>query len=134
MVVFRTDLGRIESCRSSRVGVLSAPANTPDLPRTGDHTVESRLWAIGPDIPPGGELPAGANVLDIAPTVLALLDVPVPDSLDGRPLLGAAATTWATRRKVSSGTGARARRRCRAPSGPAVEAVPAQRAPGFLRR
>lgn len=92
MVVFRTDLGRIESFRSSRVGVLSAPANTPDLPRTGDHTVESRLWAIGPDIPPGGELPAGANVLDIAPTVLALLDVPVPDSLDGRPLLGAAAT------------------------------------------
>ena len=32
MVVFRTDLGRIESCRSSRVGVLSAPANTPDTP------------------------------------------------------------------------------------------------------
>ena len=45
---------------------------------------------MGPDIPRGGQLPAGANVLDIAPTVLGLLDVPVPDSLDGRQLLGAA--------------------------------------------
>jgi arylsulfatase A-like enzyme len=45
---------------------------------------------MGPDIPQGGKLPAGATVLDIAPTVLGLLDVPVPDSLDGRQLLGAA--------------------------------------------
>jgi len=89
MVVFRTDLGTIESCRSRRVGVLTARLDSPDTPRTGDHTVESRLWAIGPGVPRGGELPAGANVLDIAPTVLELLDVPVPDSLDGRPLLGA---------------------------------------------
>lgn len=91
MVVFRTDLGTIESCRSKRVGVLTARLDSPNTPRTGDHTVESRLWAIGPDIPRGGALPAGANVLDIAPTVLGLLDVPAPESLDGRPLLGAVA-------------------------------------------
>lgn len=89
MVVFRTDLGTIESCRSKRVGILTQRLDSPNTPRTGDHTVESRLWAMGPDIPRGGQFPAGANVLDIAPTVLGLLDVPVPDSLDGRQLLGA---------------------------------------------
>jgi predicted AlkP superfamily phosphohydrolase/phosphomutase len=82
-------LGTIESCRSKRVGILTQRLDSPNTPRTGDHTVESRLWAKGPGIPRGGRLPAGANVLDIAPTVLGLLDVPVPDSLDGRQLLGA---------------------------------------------
>ena len=90
MVVFRTDLGKIESCRSKRVGLLTTRVEKKNTPRTGDHTVESRLFAIGPDIPRGGQLPADSNVLDIAPTVLGLLDVPVPDSLDGRQLLGAA--------------------------------------------
>jgi arylsulfatase A-like enzyme len=30
-----------------------------------------------------------SNVLDIAPTVLALLDVPIPDHIDGKPLITA---------------------------------------------
>jgi hypothetical protein len=59
----------------------------PDTPRSGDHTVESRLWAMGPGIEPGSRL-EGANVLDLAPTVLALLGVPEPEGLDGKPLAG----------------------------------------------
>jgi predicted AlkP superfamily phosphohydrolase/phosphomutase len=85
IVVFRDDLGPLEACRSERVGVVRRPNLNPKTPRSGDHTRESRLWAIGPGIEPGPI--EGGNVLDLAPTVLALLGVPAPDDLDGRPLL-----------------------------------------------
>ena len=85
LVAFRTDMGPIESCRSDRVGQVHVPIYSPSLPRTGDHTAESRLWIKGPGVPAGGRL-ADGNVLDVAPTVLRLLDVPLPDTLDGRPL------------------------------------------------
>jgi predicted AlkP superfamily phosphohydrolase/phosphomutase len=91
MVVFRTDVGQITACRSERVGVIRAGTYNPDTPRSGDHTVESRLWAVGPGIEPGTRLPE-ANVLDLAPTVLDLLGVPLPDDLDGHPLAGLAAS------------------------------------------
>lgn len=87
LVGFRTDLGAIESCRSERVGHLAQPLSGPNLPRTGDHTPESRLWLLGPGIPSGSRLAEDANILDIAPTILELLDVPLPESLDGRSLL-----------------------------------------------
>jgi predicted AlkP superfamily phosphohydrolase/phosphomutase len=83
IVVFRTDLGPLETCRSARVGVIREPFWGA---RTGDHTTESRLWALGPALSGGGGLPA-ANVLDLAPTVLRLLDVAAPAALDGRALL-----------------------------------------------
>jgi predicted AlkP superfamily phosphohydrolase/phosphomutase len=83
MVVFRTDLGPLESCRSSRVGTIDVPLYKPELPRVGDHTTESRLWTLGAPIPPT----ATGNVLDVAPTILSLLDVPLPEWLDGRPLV-----------------------------------------------
>jgi hypothetical protein len=37
MVVFRTDLGALEACRSHRVGTVRAPSFTALVPRTGDH-------------------------------------------------------------------------------------------------
>lgn len=86
MVVFRTDVGAIESCRSARVGLVREQIYNPNIPRSGDHTIESRLWLRGPGIEAGAVSQDG-NVLDVAPTVLALLGVPVPPSLDGRPLL-----------------------------------------------
>jgi predicted AlkP superfamily phosphohydrolase/phosphomutase len=90
MVVFRTDLGQINSAQSPRAGLLKLGQYGPNMPRTGDHTVESRLWAVGPGIAPGARLPE-ANVLDLAPTVLELLDVPRPDGLDGQPIAGVVA-------------------------------------------
>ena len=90
MVVFRTDLGQINAAQSARAGVLRLHQYGPNTPRSGDHTVESRLWAMGPGIAPGTRL-EGGNVLDIAPTVLALLGVPEPEGLDGKALAGVVA-------------------------------------------
>jgi predicted AlkP superfamily phosphohydrolase/phosphomutase len=85
MVVFRRDIGPLDRCWSERIGLVEVPIGSARLPRTGDHTDESRLWTAGPGIVAGGLLPPG-DVLDLAPTILDLLEVPIPDGLDGRPL------------------------------------------------
>jgi predicted AlkP superfamily phosphohydrolase/phosphomutase len=85
MVVFRTDLGPLEQCVSDSVGLVRVAINYPGYPRTGDHTVESRLWVLGPGVRPGVCRDQG-DVLDIAPTVLSLLNVPLPAWFEGRPL------------------------------------------------
>jgi predicted AlkP superfamily phosphohydrolase/phosphomutase len=58
---------------------------SPAFGPTGDHRMEGVFVGVGPGFRPGG-LPAGANLLDIAPTVLHLLGVPVPEDMDGRVL------------------------------------------------
>ena len=94
-VGFRTDLGRLEACTSPRVGLIEVPlwqrAVRPDgwpvdLGRSGDHTAASELWICGPSLAPcdGGV----GSVLDVAPTVLTLLDVTPPAAMTGRPLVG----------------------------------------------
>lgn len=83
--LFRTDLGMLERCESPAVGRVHAPVYHPHAPRSGDHTVNSQLWASGPDVVATREMGCG-NVLDIAPTILAALDVTLPEWLDGRPL------------------------------------------------
>ena len=52
---------------------------------TGDHRMEGILIAAGPAFRAGAS-PRQADLLDIAPTVLHLLGVPVPDDMDGRVL------------------------------------------------
>jgi predicted AlkP superfamily phosphohydrolase/phosphomutase len=86
--VFRTDLGMIEHCESPAVGRVYAPVYHPHAPRTGDHTVNSRLWFRGPGIEADAAMHE-ANVLDIAPTVLRLLEVELPAWLDGESLVTA---------------------------------------------
>lgn len=83
--LFRTDLGMLERCESPAVGRVHAPVYHPHAPRSGDHTVNSQLWASGPGVVATREMGCG-NVLDIAPTILAALDVTLPEWLDGRPL------------------------------------------------
>jgi predicted AlkP superfamily phosphohydrolase/phosphomutase len=85
LVVFRTDLGPLDACRSPRVGEVRMPVRNARIRRTGDHTAESRCWVRGAGIVAGRRV-AFASVLDVAPTVLDLLDVPRPEDLDGRPL------------------------------------------------
>jgi predicted AlkP superfamily phosphohydrolase/phosphomutase len=85
MVVFRGGKGPIETCESERVGRIHIPYFSRRQHRTGDHSPNSRLWAMGPGLDAGARL-SGASTLDIAPTILRLLDVPVPEDLDGRPL------------------------------------------------
>ena len=56
---------------------------TPAFGPTGDHRPEGILIASGPTIQPS-EAAGEASLLDIAPTVLHLLGVPIPSDLDGR--------------------------------------------------
>ncbi|MEM7224048.1 MAG: alkaline phosphatase family protein [Pseudomonadota bacterium] len=81
MVVFRTDLGQLEACRSDRVGLIRRPLFSPHKPRTGDHTTESRLWIAGPGVPAQS---GRARAVDLSPTVLRLLGVTPPEGIDGR--------------------------------------------------
>jgi predicted AlkP superfamily phosphohydrolase/phosphomutase len=59
---------------------------SPAFGPTGDHRMEGILIAEGPAFRPGASL-RDADLLDIAPTVLALLGVPVPADMDGRVLM-----------------------------------------------
>ncbi len=56
----------------------------PEFFRSTDHSRAGFLIAAGPDIAAHGELPAAFDVLDLAPTALALLGQPPPAALTGR--------------------------------------------------
>jgi predicted AlkP superfamily phosphohydrolase/phosphomutase len=84
MVGFRTDLGRLDACTSERVGHVRVPHRIAN--RSGDHTGEAHLWLAGNGIPRPGAT-GRAHALDVAPTILSLLGVPIPADLDGRPFL-----------------------------------------------
>ena len=56
-----------------------------DLPLTGTHRPDGILVAAGPGIPQGQTL-EGANLIDLTPTALAFLGVPIPRSMDGKVL------------------------------------------------
>jgi arylsulfatase A-like enzyme len=48
--------------------------------------IHNTLIAAGPDLPPGVTVDAPSANVDFAPTFLKLLDIPVPPSVQGRPL------------------------------------------------
>jgi predicted AlkP superfamily phosphohydrolase/phosphomutase len=58
---------------------------SPAFGPTGDHRMEGVMVASGSAFA-AGTAPVDANLLDIAPTVLHLLGVPVPADMDGRVL------------------------------------------------
>jgi predicted AlkP superfamily phosphohydrolase/phosphomutase len=64
-------------------------------PTTGSHRLDGILMAAGPDIPAGTRV-HGAGVIDMMPTWLHLLGLPVPQDLEGKPL-----NTLIERRKAS---------------------------------
>jgi predicted AlkP superfamily phosphohydrolase/phosphomutase len=59
---------------------------SPAFGPTGDHRLEGVFIGVGPGFRPGAGLAEDANLLDIAPTALHLLGVPVPADMDGRVL------------------------------------------------
>ncbi len=58
----------------------------PHRGMSGDHRNDGIIIAAGKHIKAGSG-PVTANMVDLVPTVLHLLDVPAPDDLDGQPLL-----------------------------------------------
>ena len=53
--------------------------------RTGSHVERGFLIASGPRIP-AGVLPPRGHAIDLAPTILSLMDAPVPGYMEGKPL------------------------------------------------
>lgn len=54
--------------------------------RTGSHRSRGFMIACGPEIEPGLTLD-NAHAVDLAPTILDLMEVPIPDYFDGKPIL-----------------------------------------------
>ncbi|NEP20396.1 MAG: nucleotide pyrophosphatase, partial [Leptolyngbya sp. SIO4C1] len=54
--------------------------------RTGSHRAEGFLLAKGPSFEAGSALPTDMKALDLAPTILRLLDAPIPSYFEGKPL------------------------------------------------
>jgi predicted AlkP superfamily phosphohydrolase/phosphomutase len=53
--------------------------------RTGSHVARGFMLAAGPTVP-AGQLPANAHALDLAPTILTLMNASIPAHCEGRPL------------------------------------------------
>lgn len=77
----------------------SAPRLNPGL--EGRHERQGVFLAHGPHL--GQSSPEGARIEDVAPTVLHLLDVPVPEDMDGRVLVEALASDFFAGRAVQFG-------------------------------
>ena len=82
-----TPAGTHESVESSRFGIVrrATPGRIPNG-RSGNHRPEGFFIAAGGNVPrmTGSEL--RADILDLAPTVLSLLEEPVPAGFDGVPI------------------------------------------------
>jgi predicted AlkP superfamily phosphohydrolase/phosphomutase len=72
----------VEAVRSTRLGEIREPS--PEL-RTGAHRNEGVLVAAGPQIAARGET-TGGGIVDLAPTIAALLGAEPPPGLDGKVL------------------------------------------------
>jgi predicted AlkP superfamily phosphohydrolase/phosphomutase len=80
------------------------PVLVPDRPATSGHhrlEVMAALWGRG--VRPGARF-EGARLVDVLPTLLVLLDLPLADTLEGKPLLAALEPAFSaprTARRVS---------------------------------
>lgn len=82
LCVVWADTERLSRLRLGDHDPVEAPTGDP---RTGQHRHLGFLIGAGPGIDPGGE-EASANLLDVAPTALALLGVDAPPALPGHPI------------------------------------------------
>ncbi|MEM7758542.1 MAG: alkaline phosphatase family protein [Cyanobacteria bacterium P01_A01_bin.40] len=80
LVEWRRD-ALITSVASKKIGLLRV--NKPPY-RTGNHTVDGIYFARGPAIVPN-QNPSSASLMDIGPTIAALLNTSLPD-VEGKPI------------------------------------------------
>jgi predicted AlkP superfamily phosphohydrolase/phosphomutase len=57
--------------------------DSPPSNHTGEHRMNGIFLASGPDFKSGSKID-GATLFDIAPTILHMFDVPIPNDMDGR--------------------------------------------------
>ena len=79
--------GTHESVESSRFGIVrrTTPGRIPNG-RSGNHRPEGFFIASGASVPGMTGLELRADILDLAPTVLSLLEEPIPAEFDGIPI------------------------------------------------
>jgi predicted AlkP superfamily phosphohydrolase/phosphomutase len=80
--VIWSDQQRVGRLSLAGHGTVEAPRNDP---RTGQHSHLGFLLGAGPEFPPSRDEGTG-NLLDVAPTALALLGVDQPPELPGQPI------------------------------------------------
>lgn len=61
------------------------PNGAKNTDKSGNHHVDGVVGLFGPGVRAGFDL-AGARIVDVAPTVLRLMGLPVQSDMDGRPL------------------------------------------------
>jgi predicted AlkP superfamily phosphohydrolase/phosphomutase len=79
LIVLWAEDAEITEVYSPALGTVQAPS--PDV-RTGTHRAPGFMLVRGPGVPQGQTL-EGAQVTDLAPTLLAQFAVPVPPHMDG---------------------------------------------------
>jgi predicted AlkP superfamily phosphohydrolase/phosphomutase len=71
---------------------------TPD--RTGTHRMNGVIFLHGPGIRAGSFI-EDAAIIDVAPTILALMGVPIPSNMDGKVLEGALSEEFSSQLKIT---------------------------------
>jgi len=59
---------------------------TPEILQSAKHEIEGTLLVIGGDVRKNTNI-RNASIMDLAPTILYVLGVPIPSDMDGRPLM-----------------------------------------------
>jgi predicted AlkP superfamily phosphohydrolase/phosphomutase len=88
--------------KNKALGTLEFTSNRFDFPvygNSGDHRMEGILLGLGPAFRQGVRLNP-LSILDIAPTVLHLLGLPVPRQMDGKVAIDAFEPEYVTRNPV----------------------------------
>jgi predicted AlkP superfamily phosphohydrolase/phosphomutase len=109
--VIDEQLGRLIEAAGDDVNIMivsdhgmtvSVPSrkSTKDEPETGGHHPSGVVLLAGPDIRGGASI-RGATVYDVLPTLLYLLDLPVPDDMPGRVLSEAIGDELRANRKLA---------------------------------
>lgn len=68
------------------LGTLEFASNRvvePAFGNSGDHRMDGFVGMVGPGIKPGVRV-ENANIMDVAPTILYLMGLPIPSDLDGK--------------------------------------------------
>src|SRR5262249_34435132 len=76
------------------------PNGTKNTEKSGNHQINGIVGVYGPGVRAGVEL-ADAKIIDVAPTVLHLLGLPVQQDMDGRALEEALAPEYLAARPVA---------------------------------